>query len=306
MSEIKFSKFMKTLVEHLEKKGLSDNTVKSYIHRLYIVNDKNKFTSLKFLKDHEIIISKLKERLTPSTQKSYAGTICSVLSLKPTKANEKLKKIYNSFISDEDIQKIQNPKTKPESWMEKDEILKIKNDLTAQAEMFYKNDTLGSLQYNVLLKNALLSFYVNLPPRRSSDYALMKYQNDTEDKKFNYLTTNNKLLFNNYKTDKTYGTQEVNISSNKALLKDIKMYLKHRVEHEDNMLFVKQNGKAFNAINDITRTLNAIFKKNISTTVLRKMYVTHKYGALKEEMLQDSEAMGHSVTMQQTHYNKGS
>lgn len=307
MVAITFSKFMRKLVEDLEKKGLNDNTIKAYIQRLYIVNDNKKFTSLTFLKDHERIITKLKERLSPATQKSYAGTILSVLSLKPTKANEKLKNIYNSFISDEDMEQIKNPEKKTDSWLTKEEILKVKGDLTKQSQQFYENDTLGSLQYNVLLKNVLLSFYVNLPPRRASDYALMKYQDDTTDKKFNYLTSKNVLVFNNYKTDKKYGTQEINISKNKPLLNDLKMYLKHRPNQEDNMLLIKKSGKPFNAINDVTRTLNSIFGgKNISTNMLRKMYVSHKYGDMKEEMDKDAKALGHSVNIQQSVYNQGS
>jgi hypothetical protein len=57
----------------------------------------------------------------------------------------------------------------------------------------------------------------------------------------------------------------------------------------------------------VTRTLNSIFGgKNISTNMLRKMYVSHKYGDMKEEMDKDAKALGHSVNIQQSVYNQGS
>jgi len=302
------SKFMKDMIFQLENKGLSQNTISMYVKRLYIINDNKPFRSLTFLKDTEKIISSLKEKLSPSTQKSYAGTILSVLSLKDTKTNNKLKNVYNSFISDDDMKIIKENKTtdkQKENWISQEQINQVKQDLFKQSNEISTKDKVSVTQYNTLLKNMLLSFFVNLPPRRASDYALMKYQDDTSDKNFNYLTSKNVLVFHNYKTSKTHGTQEININKNKSLLKDIKMFLPHRKANDNNFLLVKFSGKQFNTINDITRTLNNIFGKKISTNMLRNMYVSHKYGDMKEEMKMDAEAMAHSVDTQQSVYNKG-
>lgn len=309
MSTIKMTKFMKDMIFQLENKGLSQNTISMYIKRLYIINDNKPFRSLTFLKDTEKIISLLKDRLSPSTQKSYAGTILSILSLKDTKTNNKLKNVYNSFISDDDMKILKEHKTtdkQKENWISQEQIQIIKSKLLKDSIEFSSKETLSSFEYNTILKNVLLSFFVNLPPRRASDYALMKYQDDTSDKNFNYLTTKNVLVFHNYKTSKTYGTQEINISKNKALLKDIKMYLKYRKPNENNFLLVKFTGKQFNTINDITRTLNNVFGSKISTNMLRNMYISHKYGDMKNEMQSDANSMAHSVDTQQSVYNKGS
>ena len=311
MSEIQFSAFMKKLVEELENKKLSENTIKKYIQRLYILNGKKKFTSLAFLRKHEDIIKYIKENLSTATQKTYAGTISSVLKLKPNKINDKLVKIYTSFINEEDMdeyKKSVNEKTdkQKENWISQDQIKKIKDDLGNQASKIARKSEVTRKEYETLLKNMLLSLYVNMPPRRASDYALMKYQNGGDDK-FNYFTDKNMMIFNNYKTSKTYGKQEVDISKIKPLLKDMKMYLKHRKPDckGNDMLLVKYNGVAFNAINDITRTLNNIFGKNISTNMLRNIYVSDKYGEMKAGMIEDAQAMGHSTNTQQNVYNKG-
>jgi len=288
---------MKDMIFQLENKGLSQNTISMYVKRLYIINENKPFRSLTFLKDTEKIISSLKEKLSPSTQKSYAGTILSVLSLKDTKTNNKLKNVYNSFISDDDMKIIKEHKTtdkQKENWISQEQINEVKEGLFKQSNEISAKENVSVTQYNTLLKNMILSFFVNLPPRRASDYALMKYQDDTTDKNFNYLTSKNVLVFHNYKTSKTHGTQEININKNKALLKDIKMFLPHRKANDNNFLLVKFTGKEFNTINDMTRTLNNIFGKKISTNMLRNMYVSHKYGDMKEELEKDNKIMGHS------------
>ena len=309
MSEIQLSKFMKQLIETMESKKMSDKTIKAYIQRLYILNGRKKFLSLSFLRNHQDIIKYMKDNLSVSTQKTYAGTISSVLKLKPTKSNEKLQEIYVSFINDDDMEEYkksvsQKSDKQQENWISQDEIMKIKNELSSEASKISKKSEISRKDYEILLRNAILSLYTNMPPRRASDYALMKYQNGG-DTKFNYYTDKNMMIFNNYKTSKTYGQQEIDVSKNKALLKDMKMYLKHRKSNAQDMLLVKYNGVAFNTINDMTRTLNTIFGKNISTNMLRNIYVSDKYGNMKQGMIEDAEAMGTSTKVQQGIYNKG-
>lgn len=310
MAEIQFSKFMKSLVEELENKKLSDKTIKNYIQRLYILNGRKKFTSLAFLRKHEDIIKYIKENLSVATQKTYAGTIASVLKLKPNKVNNKLVDIYTGFINEDDMEQYkksvsEKTEKQKENWISQAEVIKIKEDLGNEASKIARKAEVNRKEYEILLQNMLLSLYVNLPPRRASDYALMKYANGGDDK-FNYYTDKNMMIFNNYKTSKTYGKQEIDVSKNKPLLKDMKMYLKHRKPEckGNDMLITKYNGVAFNAINDITRTLNKIFGKNISTNMLRNIYVSDKYGAMKAGMIEDATAMGHNVEIQQKYYNK--
>ena len=99
MSDIQFSKFMKTLVEEMENNKLSDKTIKNYIQRLYILNGRKKFTSLSFLRKHEDIIKYIKDNFSVATQKTYAGTISSILKLRPNKVNEKLIDYHFSLLS---------------------------------------------------------------------------------------------------------------------------------------------------------------------------------------------------------------
>jgi hypothetical protein len=130
-----------------------------------------------------------------------------------------------------------------------------------------KSKQVNKKEYNLLLHNLLLSLYTDIYPRRNMDYMLMKitddYENEPQRDDYNwYDKKNKKFIFNKYKTSKTYGKQEIDISKNKVLLSNLKMYLKHRRDN-DNWLLVKWCEQHFKQDNDITSELNKIFGGNI-------------------------------------------
>jgi hypothetical protein len=305
---MEFTKFMKRMVELMEAKGLSDKTIQYYLDRAYRLNNKKKFTSIKFLRDTNIIIPLLKENLSTATQKSYSGTLITLLDLYPNKLNKKAIDIYKNFISKEDMdQYIQEQDKKTEkqadNWLNLDELLQIKNKLNEQIQQINFEKKLNQKEYLTILKNFILSLYLNLAPRRSSDYTLMKIGPD-EDESYNYLNLDKKeLIFNQYKTKKTYGKQIIDISNNKELLEDLNLYLKYRKSDND-FLLIKSNGKPFNQTNDMTKTLNQIFGKKISTQMLRNIYLTSKYGSVKNDLKQDTTEMGTSMKCALNIYSK--
>jgi hypothetical protein len=132
---------------------------------------------------------------------------------------------------------------------------------------------------------------IYIAPRRSADWNI-KWRNYNVDEE-NYLDLKaKKFVFNNYKTVKTYGACFIDIP--KELLTIIKKYLKIIPEGQDNLLF-NRNGHAINE-SDMRRRLNGIFEKNISTSMLRHIYLTGKYSFVNlKEMTEDAVAMGTSV-----------
>ena len=305
---MEFTKFMKRMIELLEAKGLSDKTIKYYLDRAYRLNNNKKFTSIKFLRETNIIIPLLKQNLSTATQKSYSGTLITLLGLYPNKLNKKAIDIYKNSISKEEMDQYieeQDKKTEKQSenWLNLDELLEIKNKLTEQIEQINFEKKLNQKEYLTILKNFILSLYLNLAPRRSSDYTLMKIGPD-EDESYNYLNLDKKeLIFNQYKTKKTYGKQNIDISNNKELLEDLDLYLKYRKSDND-FLLIKSNGKPFNQTNDMTKTLNQIFGKKISTQMLRNIYLTSKYGSVKTDLKQDVSEMGTSMKCALNIYSK--
>lgn len=131
---------------------------------------------------------------------------------------------------------------------------------------------------------------IYVAPRRSADWD-MKWRNYTDEE--NYIDLKKKqFVFNHYKTVSTYGACAIDIP--KELLAIIKKYIKIIPEGQDNLLF----NRAGNSLgqSEIAHRLNAVFGKNISTSMLRHIYLTGKFGHINLlEMTETADAMGTSV-----------
>lgn len=176
------------------------------------------------------------------------------------------------------------------SW---DEVLKIYESLKTEAEPLFKLNTLTVANFRKLMNYVLLSCYVLIPPRRSLDYTAFKIRNfDTG--KDNYMLPKSKknksvFVFNQYKNAIRMGTQEIQIPN---ILKTIiqKWTLKNPYDH----LLTTADGKPVTQTK-INAMLNDIFQKNISSTLLRHIWVTNKYGHVDlEELHEDANKLGQS------------
>ncbi len=305
------SKFTGQLEKTLMDQGKSPSTIKTYMNRLRKLNNDKNPTSLKFLRDIDNVKQYFESKhFTVSSKKSFIGSIVSVLKASNKKVDNDAVEKYKNFLSKDELDSISNDKKsqkQKDNWMSWDEVLEIKKKLKQKAVIASQEDQVNKNEYNTLLDNLVLSFYVNMPPRRSKDFAIMKIQQPNEELNDidNYLTLDNHLVFNDYKTDKKYGKQEIDISKNAEIMEDLNLYLMHRKEQENEFnLLLKFNGRRFNEINDITRILNNIFKKNVSVNMLRAIYITDKFAENKTEMEETASDMGHSVSVQQSIYNK--
>jgi hypothetical protein len=117
----------------------------------------------------------------------------------------------------------------------------------------------------------------------------MKIRNfDT--KKDNYYKAG-KFYFNKYKTDSTYGLQVIDIP--KPLDKILKKW--NKININDYVLY-STNGNRLSSP-QITRILNKVFGKNVSTSMLRHIYLTDVYKDVPalEKMQKLATSMSHSV-----------
>ena len=127
-----------------------------------------------------------------------------------------------------------------------------------------------------------------------------------EDKKEkNYLVSTKNSMFmvlNRFKTQKKYG--ELVFYLQKDLEKILRQYLKI---NGMGMLFKSGTGKPLtrNALSQLMiKTSKKYMDKSISTTMLRKIYLSSKYSEVKDEMAKDSAIMGHSQDIQSKVYIK--
>lgn len=131
-------------------------------------------------------------------------------------------------------------------------------------------------------------------PRRSLDWTEMKTKNyDPETD--NYIDFENRqFVFNKYKTSKKYGEQKTAIPS--KLMKTINRWVRHNPNNE---YLLTAYSRTRVSVSRLTQLINKIFGKNISTSMLRHIFLTDLYQDVPSirEMNQTADAMGHTREM---------
>jgi hypothetical protein len=286
--------------------SIKESSKKLYLSNLKRLNDNQDPEDYNFLKNTNKIFEKIKH-LKDNTKRTYLIGIVSVLKDQP-----KFKKPFDIYYQKmmEYNKNLKNNTTKSETqnenWMEQDEIKKIWDDSLINITQITKNKRkLESADFETLTNFLVLSLYVLIPPRRADYLKMLILLEPTEmNKEYNYLDIKNKqFIFNNFKTVGTYKEQIIDIP--KELMDVIILYLKFRKDKTNLMPFlVKPDGTAFESINAITRILNKIFKKKISVSLLRNIYLTDKYAKENKEKEKDATAMATSVNMINNNYTK--
>lgn len=293
---------MEEIKKKLEEKNLSDSSINAYLTILKQLNDKKEFKNLNFLKKTDIIDDIIKKK-KPNTQRSYYIAICSVLD-----KDNKIYKHYfdkmielNKELKEKEKENVKSD-TQAKNWVEFEEIEKKRDEYEEEFKKM-KNKDINIKEY---LKFLLLSLYTLNAPRRNADYQHMKIIKGTpKDKENNYFSFDNKkFYFNNYKTSKHLGTQIIDIDP--KLFNIIVKYLQIHPLIEGKLnskteadFLVKENGEKLDQVNSITYLLNSIFRgKKLGSSLLRHIYLSHKYGDVNKEQEEDAKNMGHSVSMQ--------
>jgi integrase len=302
----------------VEEKKVSASTAGAYIKSLRQALNVKQIKNLIPLKDVEKVMGNI-SKYANSTKKAILGAICSVLKIYNTPV---LRKAHTKYY-DEMMKLSKEAKEKEgtnemtdkqkEAWESWDSILAKQTELGKSIEGYDKKKTLDVSEYNKLLDYIVLSLYVDIPARRNKDFLLMKVVksvSDKESKDFNYLDLSKKeFVFLNYKTNKTYSKQIQAISE--ILFNKISLYLKHHPTYKDAskrkepIHFLQYaDGRDVIAINGITRILNSIFKKKISSSMLRHIFISHTFGDVMDKMKETATEMGHSIGEQRAYYVK--
>ena len=231
-------------------------------------------------------ILKYLDNKNDQTRKTMLSALFVLTNMKEyqTVMNTIMKKVNDDYKD----QKM-NAKQK-DNWISIDEIKEKYNVLSADANLMLRRKKI--LNENVMMEFLLMSCLsgVIMPPRRSLDYSDMKIRN-YDVKTDNYYKAN-KFYFNKYKTFKTYGLQILDVP--KELNVVLKKWIK--INTNDYMIYSSNGNKL--SCPQITRILNKIFGKNISTSMLRHIYLTNVYKDVPQinKMENLANEMGHSVS----------
>jgi len=203
---------------------------------------------------------------------------------------------YNKEISTQD----KSPEQKA-NWVNTADVKKIFDALTKQANLLYKKDNISSADLQEIQNYIIVCLLggIFIPPRRSLDYCHFKIKDI--DHAQNYLDKKT-LVFNIYKTAKTYGKQVIECPP--PLLKILKKWI---AINPTNYLLFDTNGSALSPVK-LNQRLNKIFGgKKVGVNMLRHCYLTDKYAdtiKTNEKLANDMSEMGSSSAQSKIYIKK--
>ena len=281
---------------HLSNQSIS--TYMSILKNLYInvFGDVSNISLDKF-NDTDKILNHLKS-LEPNKRK----TVLSALVILTDKKDYRDQMLNDIQSYNEEQHKQEKNEKQNESWVDSSDIKNIIDHISKEIKHIYKKDalTMGDLQtiQNYIILCLLGGIYI--PPRRSKDYVDFKISEISKTKD-NYLDKN-KLIFNSYKTAKTYGQQE--ITAPPELLKILRKWIK--INPTDYLLFDNNKQQLSNV--KLNQRLNKIFgDKKVGVNQLRHTYLSDKYQSTikaNSDMAKDMKDMGSSTIQEKIYIKK--
>ena len=278
------------------KPNISKSSVTTYLSilkNLYInVFKDDKFDMNKF-NNSDTILHALKD-LEPNKRKTILASLVVITDNK--KYRDQMMKDIEEYKSNESKQLKSDKQT--DSWVDTSEIDEIFKVMEQVVKHLYKKKDLSMIDLqeiqNYIILCVLSGRYI--PPRRSKDYVDFKIR-DIDQEKDNYISKKS-MVFNSYKTAKTYQRQELPIPP--ELMKILNKWIKI---NPTDFLFFDSNGKKLTNVK-LTQRLNKIFGKKASVNQLRHTYLSNKYQdtiKLNQEMDEDMKAMGSSRSQEKTY-----
>ncbi len=270
----------------------SVNTYSILAKRLfYRYHEKDTPINFEWFNETETILKDIESRPL-ATQKTILSAVIAVC---PDNRTYRDTLLYTGKKYQENIDKQEKSQTQSANWMEFSEIKTIFD--TMQKELKPILNSKGEIsQYEFMRLQDLVLLAVTtgifISPRRSTDWTHFKVR--SIDKETDNYMDKDSLVFNIYKTKKFYGKQTIVLP--KALKTIITKYLNH---NPYDYLFVNVDGTPLTNVT-LGRRLNHIFGRNLSTNLLRHIFLTDKMGSIPSliEMKQTANDMAHSVEKQ--------
>jgi len=305
------------------KKNISETSLKAYttsLNKLHkMVNGKGDIQNLDFLDNFDKVMKILNENYKDTTKKNYLVAIVNLIkNIKGKELNEK----YNAEMMklNDLVQKNYDKNKKNENqkknWIEYEEVLKLVKKYKKDTERLFTKpiEDLTNKQKDLIQQYLVLYLYSGIPfPPLRNDFSNMKIVNRDfkreEDKNYFVVQSRDFPFFelNEYKTSKKSGKKIIPVKD-KELRRIIHKWVK--LSKNDTLLINPQSGTPMTE-NGLTKYLQKIFMNNldksISSSLLRSIYISHKYDNKKmtiEDKKELAEDMLHSKNMSETVYNK--
>lgn len=236
------------------------------------------------------------EDLPPNKRKSVLSALVIITDNKEYR--EKMNGDIQSY--NKEISKQEKSESQEENWVSQDDIREKYNQLENEAKLIYKKQHIKPSDLQQIQDYIILALLggVHIPVRRSKDYVDFKIKNVNKEKD-NYVDDKWKeLVFNSYKTAKTYGKQTLSLPPKLKLI--LKKWIS--VNPTDYLLFDKNGNPLTNV--KLNQRFNKIFGKKASVNIMRHSILTEKFGEqLKKnkELEKEMSDMGSSAGMATTY-----
>ena len=303
--------------------SLKTNTIKQYTTNLNKLKKMFDTDNYDFLKKPKDVMDKLSDLHYLSQRNILNAVIVLLMALNDDKKYDELLEEYgklrddlNNKYNDEQKSGVISDK-QSKNFATTEEVFNMINEMADELKPLKKksNDNITKKEKQLLQAYVLFNIYARMPFRNdvagmmSINQAAYKKLSDEEKKENNYLVVPSKgnlyFVLNKYKTSKKYQELDLKIED-KDLRKILRYYLK---VNGMGVLFKTSTDKPLTRI-ELSKVLLKYSKKymnkSISTTLLRKIYLSSKYGDMKEELEKDNKVMAHSMQVALDTYVKKS
>lgn len=270
--------------------SLSSSSLRTYTSVLYNLHSKHlnqDHNNMEwFSQKYQKILDYLNKNIRKSTRKSVLSALY-VLTNRP-EYHEQM--IEDAKDINEEYREQRKTQKQEDNWISVQQIKDKYDELFTQVQKIFKKRAIGDVP--AIMDYLLVAFLggILMPPRRSLDYALLKWRN--YDKNSDNYYFRNKIYFNKYKTSDKYGLTVIDVP--KELNAVLKKWLK--INPSDYVLVSTHMNPLSSS--QITRMLNKIFGKQVSVNMLRHIFLTNYYKDIPKltEMQNVASKMGHDVS----------
>ncbi len=309
---------------------LKTQTIRSYVSLIEKMRSQYPEENNDFLLDYDDVVMKLDEAIWGRNRDKYINFLTKrnmlnalIMLMNALDMDKEIIKLYQvkrdgyneKYTMNQEQGKISD-KQKPNFIPIEDIhllIKKLNNDIKNHG--IRKKETLNIIEKGILTAHLLFSILVEIPRRNELanltiiTRRLYKRLTNEDKVKNNYILmekTNIELILNEYKTNKKYNEQIIPLPK----------HLQRLVRQYQKILKLKTGDKLLNMTNNsmtqlLVRTSRKYIGKDISTTMIRHIYLSNKYSESKKQQLQlleeqkkDAELMAHNVDTQQSVYVK--
>jgi hypothetical protein len=304
---------MDKVKEAIEKArpNLKPNTINQYIVQLNKIRKEFDADDLKFITKIKDVEDKVSEKHFTSQRNLYNAIIVYLMAIDEDKDIIKEYSDIRDKLNEKYEEEQQNGKISEKqgkNFVDISEIQKMIDEMEKEVKTYKKKESLTSKQKQLLKAYTLFNILIRIPTRNDQagmiliSKTMYNKLKEEDKKKDNFLLmekTSMKFIYNVYKTAKKYAENIVDIP--KDLEKILRMYIRLNKINSGEVLFPMTK----NAQSQLLLKMSQKYMgKRISSTMIRKIYLSSKYGDTLKEMKKDAKMMGHDTATAQKVYVK--